>query len=80
MFPFRQMGHNQALPVFIQHVIAALILQYQPASPLPRLQNQMDLRIMAQWLEMADAFHSLCDCFLIYNTSGTEFRADAEPL
>lgn len=53
MLPLCQMGQDQTLPVLIQHIVAALIVENESAAPLTRFQNQMDFRIVAEGLKVA---------------------------
>ena len=80
MLPLCQMGQDQTLPVLIQHIVAALIVENESAAPLTRFQNQMDFRIVAEGLKVAHPFYFLRNGFLVYNASGAKFGTDAEPL
>ena len=80
MGAFLQMGQNQPLPVPVQHVLAAGAGKLQAAARLPRFQQQMHLRIMAQWLEMPDALHSVGDGLLVQDLAVRKLHVQAEPL
>ena len=74
----RQICQDQALPVQVQIVHVAQGFQ-QDAGPFgQRLHQQMDLRVVAQRLEMADAFHGFFDRFLIQDMAGVDGDAHAE--
>lgn len=53
----RQMGEHQPLPVPVQHVLGAGGGQLQAAPPGERLQQQVNLGIVAQGLVVAHALH-----------------------
>ena len=80
MFFLLQVGEDQSLPVFIQHILAAGGVKDKPASRFSRLQQQMHLRIMAQRFKMSDALHWFFNGFLVYNVSGSEFHRHLEAL
>ena len=52
-----QVGQHQPLPAPLQLILRAGGGKHQAAAPLPRLQQQVDLRVMAQGLKVADALH-----------------------
>ena len=62
-----QMGHDQALPVDRQYVRPAAVFKYQSAPGHAGFEQQMDFRIMAQRLEMADALYRPGDRLFINN-------------
>ena len=80
MLPLQQMREDQTLPVAVQGVLAADSSNLQSAPRFCRLQQQMNFRIMAQRLEMADTLHGTADRLFVYNISGSEFHPFAETL
>ena len=62
---FRHVGQNQALIAGVQNVGGADGVKNQPAPPAQRFQQHMNLGIVAQRLEMSDAFHPIFDGFLV---------------
>ena len=77
---FLQRGQDQPLPAPLQPVFRAVGGKLQSAPPLQRLQQQMDLRIMAQGLVMAHPFHRSGDGLPVDNASGTEGDRQAKPV
>ena len=63
--PLLQMCEHQTLPAPIQHILTAYREKLQPAAPLSRLQNKMNLRIVAQRLKMAYPLHLVSNGFFI---------------
>ena len=57
MHLFGQMRQNQALPVFVQHVLAARAGKMKPAAARGGFQQKVHLGVMAQRLEMPHALH-----------------------
>ena len=68
----RQMGQDQPLPTALQLVLRAGRPELQAAAPLPRLQQQMDLCIVAQGLKVADALYWGGDGLPITDGAGAE--------
>ena len=77
---FRQMGEHQTLPVQVEHIGRADGGKLHPAPPLPGLEQQMHLGIVAQGLKVADAEHRRCDRFLIDDAALIEGHLYAEPV
>ena len=75
---FLQMCQDQSLPVFIQHIFAAVGIKDESGSRLTRFHQKMDFRVVAQRFEMPDALNDLSDRFLIYNISFAKFDLHAE--
>ena len=61
----RQVGEDEPLPVQVQQVLAAPAVKDQPAALGQRLQEQMDLGVVAQGLKVANALHRGGDGLLI---------------
>ena len=76
----RQMGQDQPLPTALQLVLRAGRPELQAAAPLPGLQQQMDLCIVAQGLKVADALYWGGDGLPITDGAGAEGHLQAEPL
>ena len=74
------MGQHQPLPAALQLVLRAGGGEHQAAAPLPRLQQQVDLRIVAQGLKVADALHRGGDGLPVADGAGAEGHLQAEPL
>ena len=77
---FLQMGHHQPLPVPVQDIFAAPRGKLQSAAPLPRLQKQVYLCIMAQGFKMSHSLHRSRYCLLINNIGTAKFHLCAKPL
>ena len=74
------MSENQPLPVQVQLVRRAGGGKAQPASPLPRLQQQVYLGIVAQGLEVAYPLHWARDRLPVNDGSSSEGHLHPEPL
>ena len=70
--PLQQMGENQPLPVQVQLVGGAGGGQLHPAAPGTRLQQEMDLGIVAQRFEVTDALHRAGDGLPIQHPARAE--------
>ena len=77
---FFQMGQNQPLPVFVQHLFPAVGGELHPAAPGQRFQQQMHLGIVAQRLVVAYALHGLGNGLLIQNAARAKRYFQPEPL
>ena len=77
---FFQMGQNQALPVPIQHIFAAVRCKLEARSPLSRLQQKVYFRIMPKRFIMPHAFHRLLNCLFIDNLPFSELHRHFVPL
>ena len=77
---FLQMGEHKPLPVPIQNILTAVGGKLQAASPLCRLQQQMDLGVMPERFKVSHTFHTIRNRFLIYNVSGPEFHRHAKSI
>ena len=80
MLPLFQMSEHKTLPVFIQNVLTAQTAKGKTAPRFSRLQEKVDLRIVAQGLKMSRPLHRPRDGLLIYNGTGAELRQNAEAL
>ena len=80
MLLLRQMGQDEPLPVQIQVVLADRGGKLQPAARFPRLQQQMDLRIVAQRLEMAHPLHGGGDGLPVEDAPRAHGDLQIEPL
>ena len=67
----RQVGEDQPLPVPVQLVLGAGGVKAQAAARLPRLQQQMDLGVVAQGLKVAHPLHRLQNSLLIEDAART---------
>ena len=76
-----QMGKDQPLPVAVQHILAAVRGIDHSAAPLPRLQHQMDFRVMPQRFIMSHSLHRIADGLLVDHTPRPEghFHTKALP-
>ena len=72
MLPLLDMRCDQSLPVAVKHILAAHGFHGNAAPRLPRSQQQMYLRVVAQRLKMSDTLHRCRDCLLVYNASRSE--------
>ena len=77
---FRHVGQNQALIGAIQHIRGADRVEHQSRARLPRLQQQMHLRIVAQRLKMPHTLHGVPDGFLVEDPPGTQLNIQRKPL
>ena len=73
-----QMGHDQALPVEGQIVDGTAALKDQSAAGFTGLQQQVDLCVVAQGLEMADALHGVSNGLLVDDPGGSELDLHVE--
>ena len=80
MLLFLYMGKDQPLPVAVQYILLAGRADLNAAAPLPRLQEQMNLRVMAQRLIVSDTLHGSGDRLLVYNMSFRELHFLVETL
>ena len=71
---FLQMGENQPLPVQIQGVQAAHRVKDQTGTRLPRLQQQVHLRVVAQGLKVPDADDRRLDGLFVHDGAGAELH------
>ncbi len=62
-----QMCQNKPLPISVKLIFTACACKAQPAPRLPRLQQKVYLRIMAQGFIMSYAHHRFCNGLLIDN-------------
>ncbi len=62
---FLQMGQNQPLPVPVQLILTAAASEGKTAPSLPRLYNQMHLRIMPERLKVPHTLRHVRNGFLI---------------
>ena len=62
---FFQMGQHQTLPVFVQHLFAAVSGKLHPAAGGQGFQLEVHFRVVAERLVVAHALHGLGDGFLI---------------
>ncbi len=74
------MGEHQPLPVPVQHVLGAGGGQLQAAPPGERLQQQVNLGIVAQGLVVAHALHRGGDGLPVDDAAGAEGDRQAEAL
>ena len=77
--PLGQVGQNQPLPVAIQRVGAATAGQLHAAAPGSRLQQQMDLGIMAQRLVVPHALHGGREGLFVQNAALAKAHLQPEP-
>ena len=77
---FGQMREDQALPVPVEHVLAAGGVKRQPRAALGGLEQQVHLGIVAQRLEMSHALDRCRDRLLIQDTAGIDLHVHVEPL
>ena len=80
MIPLQQVGEDEPLPVQVQLVGGAGGGQLHPAAPGTRLQQEMDLGIVAQGLEVADALHRVGDGLPIQHPAGAEVHLQVKAL
>ena len=66
---FRQMGQHQPLPVEVKRIGRTRAGKLHARAALRRLDEQMHLRIMPQWLKMPDADHGGRDRLLVDNAA-----------
>ena len=67
-----QLRENQVLPVALQRIRNAAVLERDPASRISRLQKKMNLRVMSQRFKVTYALHRTPDGFLIDNAARAE--------
>ena len=60
---------DQPLPIAVEHILAARAGICDPRAASGRLQQQMDLRVMAQRLKVPRAAHRLFDCLAVNDTA-----------
>ena len=77
---FGQMREDQALPVPVEHVLAAGGVKRQPRAALGGLEQQVHLGIVAQRLEMSHALDRRRDRLLIQDAAGIDLHVHIEPL
>ena len=77
---FGQMREDQALPVPVEHVLAAGGIKRQPRAALGGLEQQVHLGIVAQRLEMSHALDRCRDRLLIQDAAGIDLHVHIEPL
>ena len=75
---FHQMGEDEPLPVAVQLVLGNNGGKVHTAAPGGGLQHQMDLRIVAQRLKMADALHPIFNGLPIEDTAAAKADLQAE--
>ena len=80
MLPLLQVGQDEPLPVDVQHIPAAGRVKFQAAPPLPRLQQEVDLRIVAQGLKVAHPFHSVLYGLLVHDAPLVKGDRRSKPL
>ena len=80
MLLFFQVGQHKALPVLVQHFLAAVGGKLQPAAPGQGFQQQMHLGVVAQGFVVAHALHGLGDGLLIKDAPGAELHVQPEAL
>ena len=73
------MGQNQALPVPVQHILAAGRGKLKARPTLSRLQQKVYFRIMPQRFIVADSFHRLLNRFFIDDLSFSELYRHPVP-
>ena len=73
-----KMRKYQPLPVQVQHIRTAHGIQRDSASRLPRLHQQMYLRIVAERFKMSDSFYYISYRFFINNISGSKCHFHAK--
>ena len=74
-----QMREDQALPVPVEHVLAAGGVKRQARAALGRLEQQVHLGIVAQRLKMAHALDRRRDRLLIEDAAGIDLHVHVEP-
>ena len=57
MGPLGHVGEDEPLPAALQHILRAGGIQHDAAAPLPRLQEQVNLGVVAQGFVVAHADH-----------------------
>ena len=80
MLFFAQVHKNQPLPVAVKRVLAAIRFEHKSAAPRQRLQDKMNLGIMAQRLIVTDTLNGVLYRFLIHYPAGINIYFYAEPL
>ena len=75
-----QVREDQALPVAVEHVLAAGGVKRQARAALGRLEQQVHLGIVTQGLKMAHALDRRRDRLLIEDAAGIDLHVHVEPL
>ena len=75
-----QVLEDQVLPVGVQHVREAPVLDDNAASGLSGGEEHMDLRVVAQGLKVPDALHRAPDRLPVDDAAGAELRPDPVPI